>query len=251
MPEQNDHYSYAEYAKSETAEGFEELRFGGPIGSFMRQRQQGQIERWIAEPKERRILDIGAGTGRTSIPLALAGARVTAADASEAMLEVARRNATKADAELEFTTCDAMHLPFADRSFDSVLCFRVLMHVTDWRAATAELCRVGGEEVILDFPPRWSLAALQVPVRSVMALFKKGVQNFRLFSLRQIRNELRRNGYEIVEVDRLWFLPIALHKSIGSLAFTKGIERIFTATGLRRLFGAPVTVRARRVEAPR
>ena len=167
------------------------------------------------------------------------------------MLEVAQRNARETGANIEFTTCDVMDLPFEDRSFDNVLCFRVLMHVTDWRAATAELCRVSSDEVILDFPPRWALAALQVPARSVMALFKKNVQNFRLFSLRQIRNELRKNGFEIIEVERLWFLPIALHKAIGSLGFTRGVEKFFAAVGFRRLFGAPVTVRARRSEASR
>jgi SAM-dependent methyltransferase len=42
------------------------------------------------------VLDIGAGTGRWTVPLAKAAARVTAVDPAEAMLEVLKRNAHEA-----------------------------------------------------------------------------------------------------------------------------------------------------------
>ena len=42
------------------------------------------------------VLDIGAGTGRWTVPLAKAAARVTAVDPAEAMLDVLKRNATEA-----------------------------------------------------------------------------------------------------------------------------------------------------------
>lgn len=242
------HYSYAVYAEKETAESFEETRFGGPIGAILRRTQEEQLARWIAAPAGRKVLDIGAGTGRTAIPLAQAGAEVVAADASVAMLEVADRNARNAGVTISMMQCDVMNLPFAERQFDTVLCFRVLMHVTDWRAGLKEIARVSGDEIIYDFPPRWSLAALQVPVRWLAQLFNPKVQRFRLFSVRQMRRELQRNGYECAAIERLWVLPIALHKALGRPGFTRGLERVLAAVGLRRLFGAPVTVRARRRE---
>jgi ubiquinone/menaquinone biosynthesis C-methylase UbiE len=247
MKGRKDHYSYAEYAKRETAENFERERFGGPIGTYMRWYQEEQLYRWISAVKGRSVLDVGAGTGRTSIPLARRGAKVVATDASQAMLDVAQQRAEEAGVGLVRKVCDAMDLPFEDRSFHTVLCFRVLMHVLEWRKALSEVCRCAGEEVIFDYPARWSLAALQVPVRAFAALFNKSVQNFRLFSLGQVRKELRRNGFEITEVDKLWVLPIAFHKLIGSVRFTRGTEKVLAGLGLRRLAGAPVTVRARRV----
>jgi ubiquinone/menaquinone biosynthesis C-methylase UbiE len=248
MTNDKQHYSYQEYAKTEIAEGFDELRFGGPIGSLLRELQDEQLQRWITEPAGKKILDIGAGTGRTAIPLALAGADVLAADASEAMLEVAKKNAAKLKAELSFSACDVMNLPMKDGTFDLVMCFRVLMHVTDWQKGVAEICRVCGDELIFDFPPRWTLAGLQVPMRAMMALFDSSVQNYRLFSLRQIRKELLLNGFEIAEVDKLWVLPIGFHKLFGSRRFTLLKEKVLAAIGLRRLFGAPVTIRAKRVK---
>ena len=246
MSEGKEHYSYAEYAKKEIAEGFDDLRFGGPIGSWMRQHQDEQLSRWLGDVRGKSILDIGAGTGRTAIPLAKAGAKVTAADASEAMLEVARKKAKSAGVELEFNACDIMNLPFEDKAFDKILCFRVLLHVTDWEKAFGEICRCSADEIIMDFPPRWALAALQVPVRRVRSIWNKTIQTFRLFTLSRMKKEFALHGFEIIEVEKLWVLPIAFHKVFKSIGFTLGVEKFLRAIGLNALFGAPVTVRARR-----
>lgn len=247
MEKGNNHYSYTVYAKDETARNFEKERFGGPIGSYLRMRQEKQLLDWIKNPSGLNILDVGAGTGRTAIPLASAGARVTAADASEAMLAEAKRKAERADVSINFQVCDAMELPYDDQAFGSVICLRVLMHVVDWRRALSQACRCAEETVLLDFPPRWALAALQVPARAVASIFRPSIQRFRTFSLRQIRSELRTNGFAIEKVDKLWVLPIALHKLVRSRIFTLGIEKLFSVIGLRALFGAPVTVLARRI----
>ena len=246
MADERKHYSYEVYAREETARSFESQRFGGPIGSYLRVRQQRHLARWLGDPAGKTVLDIGAGTGRAAIPLAAAGARVVAADASEAMLAEARRKAEAAGAELTFERCDAMALPFGDRAFEAVLCLRVLLHVRDWRRALDEACRCAGRTLVLDFPPRWALASLQVPARAVASLFRPAVQRFRLFSLRQVRRRLARHGFAVRRVDRLWVMPIALHKLIGSRRLTLGTERFLSWFGLRRLFGAPVTVLARR-----
>lgn len=248
MPENNkDHYSYTVYSAKETAENFERTRFGGPIGSYLREFQENQLARWLPEKTGLKVLDIGAGTGRTAIPLAAAGAEVIAADASEAMLKVAERNAAEAGVEMKFKTCDVMSLPFSDREFDATICLRVLMHVPEWQQALKEICRCCGDRLILDFPPRWALASLQVPVRALMSLFKRSVQKFRLFSLRRLRVELESNGFRIDQTEKLWVLPIAFHKLFGSRRFTRGVERFLAVIGLRRLFGAPVTVLAKRM----
>lgn len=246
MSRESSHYSYREYARREIAEGFDELRFGGPIGGYLREYQEEQLERWIPETDGRTILDIGAGTGRTAIPLARAGARVIAADASEEMLRVAKKRAEQLDVDIEFSVSDVMDLPFASRQFQTILIFRVLMHVTDWKKAVAEICRCASEEIIFDFPPRRALAALLVPWRWLKSKWDSSVQRFRVFSLSELRREFQKHGFRFEEVERLWFLPIAVHKKIGKRGFTTGIETFFARLGLRRLFGAPITVRAKR-----
>lgn len=246
MADRKDHYSYAFYADRDTARRFERERFSGPIGEFLWRRQEEQLANWLGKLNGRSILDVGAGTGRTAVPLAAAGARVSACDASEAMLEVARAKADTAAVNIGIECCDAMALPYANRVFDAVLSFRVLLHVVDWRKALSEACRCSADTLIIDFPPRWSLAALQVPARALASVLRPKTQRFRLFSLRQIRKELHLNGFEIERVDRLFFLPIMFHKLFRSLRFTLAVEKLFGWLGLRRLFGGPVTILARR-----
>ena len=61
-----------------------------------------------------KILDIAAGTGSSSRPLADAGAEVTPLDFSKGMLAAGK----KRHPDLNFTFGDALNLPFKDGEFD-------------------------------------------------------------------------------------------------------------------------------------
>jgi ubiquinone/menaquinone biosynthesis C-methylase UbiE len=157
------------------AERFDTMRFSGPIGRLIADTQEQQIAAFLAPVAGRRILDVGTGTGRAAIALAKRGAIVTGVDASAEMLEVAERRAREAlgssgggeTGQVTFARGDAHHLDFPDRSFDSVVCLRVLMHTPDWRASLRELCRVASSRVVFDYPSLYSAAALQAHVRRV------------------------------------------------------------------------------------
>ena len=66
------------------------------------------------------VLDVGTGTGRAALILARGGAQVTAVDASERMLPIARRRAEEQRVAVRFLVGDAHALDFADRAFDVV-----------------------------------------------------------------------------------------------------------------------------------
>jgi demethylmenaquinone methyltransferase/2-methoxy-6-polyprenyl-1,4-benzoquinol methylase len=96
------------------------------------------------------VLDIAAGTGTSSEPLAAAGVHVIPADFSLGMLRVGVRRRP----ELAFTAADATRLPFADGSFDAVTMSFGLRNVVDVTTALAEFARVtkpGGRLVICEF----------------------------------------------------------------------------------------------------
>jgi len=59
------------------------------------------------------VLDVGCGTGTTSLALAGAGAKVTGVDISKPMLGLARERAAKAGLPVSFIEADASTYPFA------------------------------------------------------------------------------------------------------------------------------------------
>ncbi|WP_028050151.1 demethylmenaquinone methyltransferase [Cellulomonas sp. URHD0024] len=96
------------------------------------------------------VLDLAAGTGTSSEPMADAGVRVIACDLSVGMLEVGKRRRP----DLAFVAGDALHLPFADQSFDAVTMSFGLRNVSDVEGALEELYRVtkpGGRLVVCEF----------------------------------------------------------------------------------------------------
>jgi len=58
------------------------------------------------------VLDVGCGTGATSLALAKAGAKVTGVDISRPMLGLARERAAKAGLPITFVEADASTYPF-------------------------------------------------------------------------------------------------------------------------------------------
>ena len=247
MPsKQLDHYSYTAYADPAMAAGFDAARFGGPIGTLLLEDQQRVLFEFLGDMADKRVLDIGTGTGRAAIALAKRGARVTGIDASGEMLSVARRRVAQDGVSVHFAEGDVHALSFPERAFDAVVCFRVLMHVPDWRKAIAEVCRVAQHRVVLDYPAMASTAALQAGWRRAARRLGRPVEAYRVFSGSDIRRELARHGFRQVAQHRQFVLPIALHKAIGSPAFTRRVERTLAAVGALSLLGSPVTIAAER-----
>lgn len=236
------HYSYEIYADPQTANRFDRLRFGGPIGRLLAETQERALLQFAGDVAGRPVVDVGTGTGRAALTLRARGARVTGVDASIAMLAVARDRAAARSVAVNWVLADAHALSFPDRAFDVAVSLRVLMHAPDWRRCLAELCRVADRRVIVDFPALVSAAALQAVARRVGKAFADGVEAYRVFRHGAIARELEARGFEIEDVHRQFVLPIALHKALGSLALTNGIERALAQVGLLRAFGSPVTV---------
>lgn len=238
------HYSYAVYADPEMAERFDTLRFSGPIGTLIAESQARVLLEFLGDVRGAAILDVGTGTGRAALTLAAEGARVRGIDASAQMLAVARRRADAAGLDIEFVTGDAHELALPDRSVDAAVSLRVLMHTPGWERCISELCRVARSKVVADFPSAWSVAALQSAARRLG--LTRDTEAYRVFTLGTIRRAFAAHGFAIARVHRQFVLPIAVHKALGSRAFTRGTEGLFAGIGLLRLFGSPVTVLAER-----
>ncbi|MHC2436902.1 class I SAM-dependent methyltransferase [Bradyrhizobium sp. USDA 4451] len=114
-----------------------------------------------AELNGQRWLDAGCGTGTLSRLLAARGCDVTGVDASPEMIAAARRRLADLPAErLTFRQIPTIaNLPFADRSFDGVLCASVLEYVPDVAQCLRQIHRVlrPGGVLLVSIPNRGSL----------------------------------------------------------------------------------------------
>ncbi len=76
-----------------------------------------------------KVLDLGCGTGRFTVPMAEAGAEVTGLDLSGAMLEIARTKLSERGLTADLREGDMARLPFEDGTFDVVTSMLTLMHI--------------------------------------------------------------------------------------------------------------------------
>jgi len=112
-------------------------------------------------------LDVCCGTGDIAWELARRGAQVVGLDLCRPMLDIAERRrdrgtrsgqpGPRGDAP-RFIQADALRLPFADNSFDTVTAGYGLRNLADWQEGLRQMQRVarpGGRLVVLDFgrPP--------------------------------------------------------------------------------------------------
>ncbi|MDP9253801.1 MAG: ubiquinone/menaquinone biosynthesis methyltransferase [Verrucomicrobiota bacterium] len=119
----------------------------GGTDFLWRARAAKLVERW--QPS--RVLDLATGSGDLALAIArrLPNAAIVGADFSLEMLAIAREKGVR-----ETVIADALHLPFADRSFDCVTVAFGLRNMADWGAALREMARVLDDEghlLVLDF----------------------------------------------------------------------------------------------------
>ena len=92
------------------------------------------------------LLDAGCGEGRHCFGALERGARVVGVDLDRPSLQRAagalRFRGHEKGALAAMLQGDAFHLPFADATFDRVICAEVMEHVHDYRGAARELARV-------------------------------------------------------------------------------------------------------------
>lgn len=106
--------------------------------AYLNSFEKGETLKMLGEIAGKTVLDVGAGTGRLSIPLQRQGAIVTACDVSGEMLKVlARKNR-----HIVTVVGEAEALPFADKTFEIVTAAFLIVHLKNPRRFFDEVYRV-------------------------------------------------------------------------------------------------------------
>jgi len=111
--------------------------------------------RTVAErvPAGGRVLEVAPGPGYLAIAIAKSGRQVTTLDISKSFVKIAQENATRAGVAVDVRHGNAAAMPFADASFDFVVCMAAFKNFADPIGALNEIHRVlkpGGQASIYD-----------------------------------------------------------------------------------------------------
>jgi ubiquinone/menaquinone biosynthesis C-methylase UbiE len=105
-------------------------------------------------PQGAAVLEVAPGPGYFSIELAKLGSySITGLDISRTFVEIADKKATEAGVHVDFRQGNASSMPFADDTFDFLLCRAAFKNFGQPVRALQEMCRVlkpGGRGLVID-----------------------------------------------------------------------------------------------------
>ena len=219
-------------------------RFAGPLGAFFLDAQARTVLELLRPWPGAAVLEVGGGHAQLAGPLVDAGHAVTVYGSDPAC--AARLRPWTGDGRVGFHAGDLLRAPWPDRSFDVVLAFRLLPHVTRWAALIAELARLARRAVVVDYPTRRSL---NVASGALFGL-KRGVEGntrpFTVFRDAEVASAFAAAGFLATARRPQFLLPMALYRALGSAPLARALEGGARALGLMAVLGSPVISRLER-----
>jgi SAM-dependent methyltransferase len=131
----------------------------------------------LETPDIHSVLEVTTGTGRLTKHLRKyfpATTKLTASDLSPDMLEVAKARLN--DSTIEYQVADVQQLPFADNSFDLVVCHYGLMFLPDKQKGFDEIIRVlksGGRFVFATWDKTRNIPVMSIILEDLIIPFFK------------------------------------------------------------------------------
>lgn len=178
----------------------------------------------VCDLQNKRVLEIGAGTGRDSFPLVEHGAEVYQLDYAENSLRILKRLAEESNLPVSIIGGDTFHLPFRDGTFDIVFHQGLLEH---FRKPVAEqllrenirILKQGGF-LLVDVPQRWH--SYTVAKHLLIAVDKWFAGWERSFSIGELRGVLRSMGLTPVYAYGEWMYPSFFYRALRELVKKTG-----------------------------
>lgn len=242
-PNQQDGAAIPETADIETSSDRYALRFSGPAGEWLLRVQTDIVMDFMRDAPSDTVLDVGGGHGQVAIPLCNAGHRVTVLGSDPSCRH--RVSGIVDKGSCVFKVGNLIDLPFPDRSFDTVVCFRLLTHCRQWHTLVRELCRVSRRAVIADYPTSQSVNRVAPALFGAKKQIEKDTRHWSLFRHSEVEDAFASNGYRLFRRRAQFFVPMVLHRAIKCPRVSIPLESVCSAMGLTARWGSPVIVEMR------
>lgn len=174
----------------------------------------------------RRVLEVGAGSGRDSVALAEARGVAFVLDYSMASLGVARAVAARSGSRVHLIRADALNLPFRDGAFDVVFHQGLLEHFRDPMPLLVENVRVlaGRGLLLVDVPQRFHLYTVLKHVLIALGKWFAGWETE--FTIGDLERLLRRAGVRVTRRYGSWMVPGLLYRSLRLVLLRSRVARL-------------------------
>lgn len=219
-------------------------RFAGPVGRFFLDVQARATLDLLGPWPRARVLDVGGGHGQIVGPLVDAGYDVTVLGSSP--LCGARLRSWTDAGRARFVSGELLRTPFANRAFDVVVSYRLLPHVARWPELVAELARLARAAVLVDYPTSKSANAVADTFFGLKKHVEGNTRPFTVFRDSEVAEAFAAAGFRPTGQRPQFFVPMVLHRALGSAAISRGLEGLSSALGLTPRFGSPVVARFER-----
>ena len=170
-----------------------------------------EIAEVVEDVSGMKAIEIGAGTGRTSIELARRGAEVTILDISPQSLELARKFAEKADPRtrkrLHYLLADGLNPPLKPESFDILFHQGLLEHFRNpfpMLEANHRLLKPGGL-IVVDVPQTFHVYTILKQVQILLGSWFAGWE--RQFTPSSLSRLLKSCGFKPLAAYGDWARP--------------------------------------------
>lgn len=187
-----------------------------PSTLYYLRREQELIGRFFGRLKGKKLLklDLWNEVNNTKILFWIArrGAKVYGLDISDYLVKKARENFKKADIKAELVACDMRQIKFPDNTFDFLYTMGTIEHVSDYQRAMREIFRVlkPGGKCIVGVPNRFDLFFRPALVRFLEIFNCYPYSPERAFSMKELKELLLDNGFEIIGESGIMFMPAGL-----------------------------------------